>query len=280
MICISSSCVKSKNIKESITFLYENGFENIEISGGTDYYEYLEKDLFYLKEKYNLNFIFHNYFPPPKEHFVLNLASLDKNIFEKSLEHYKKAIELSQKLGINRFGLHAGSFIDISLKNIGKTISFTEVYNKNKATERFCEGYNILKKYSGYLKLYIENNVLSFSNYQTYKTNPFMLTNLKEYKELKEKLNFPLLLDIAHLKVSCNTLGLNFETELEHLLPLSDYIHISDNDGKHDTNNAMNQDSKLYNILKKYNFNNKILTLEIYESIDKIKHTYEILEKI
>ena len=98
MIYISSSCVKHIKIKDAVQDLVNNGFKNIELSGGTEYYNGFEDDLLELKNKYNLNYICHNYFPPPKEHFVLNLASLDDEIYNKTFEHLKNAIELSKKL--------------------------------------------------------------------------------------------------------------------------------------------------------------------------------------
>ena len=71
----------------------DNGFTNIELSGGTEYYDNFENDLINLKKEFDLNYLIHNYFPPPLEHFVLNLASTDKDIYEKSLSHYKRAIQ-------------------------------------------------------------------------------------------------------------------------------------------------------------------------------------------
>ena len=65
MIYISTSCVKNNSIKKSIKQIVDFGYTNIELSGGTDYYPEIVDDLVSLKDKYNLNFICHNYFPPP-----------------------------------------------------------------------------------------------------------------------------------------------------------------------------------------------------------------------
>ena len=45
-----------------------------------------------------------------------------------------------------------------------------------------------------------------------------------------------LLLDTAHLKVSCNTLNLNLESEIDKLLPYIGAVHHSDNNGLVDNN--------------------------------------------
>ena len=71
MIFVSSACLRNKKIKDSVKELADNGFTNIELSGGTEYYDNFEVDLLNLKKDYNLNYQCHNYFPPPKNHFVL-----------------------------------------------------------------------------------------------------------------------------------------------------------------------------------------------------------------
>jgi len=188
MIYVSSSCGKHKKIKDSVQELVNNGFENIELSGGTEHYDGFENDLLELKEKYNLNYICHNYFPPPKEHFVLNLASLDNEVYNKTFEHFKNAIEVSKRLGAKRFGFHAGFFIDIKVSEIGKKISKVNLFDKEKSIEIFSKGFIELQSIVGDIKLYVENNVFSSTNAKTYKNeNLFMLTNSTEYKELKKK---------------------------------------------------------------------------------------------
>lgn len=281
MIYISSSCVKHQTIKDSVQELVDNSFNHIELSGGTEYYDGFEDDLLELKVKHNLNYICHNYFPPPKEHFVLNLASLNDEIYEKSFTHLVKAIELSKKLGAKKFGFHAGFFIDIKVSEIGKKISKNSLFDKEKAIQRFCGCFKELQILAGNVKLYVENNVFSSTNYETYNgDNIFMLTSSNEYDELKNKIDFNLLLDVAHLKVSSKTLGLDFEDEFKKMIAISDYIHISDNDALHDLNHKLQKDSSLVELLRQQDLKIKDFTLEIYDDIDVIKETYKILEEV
>ena len=274
MIYVSTSCIKSKKIVDSVLKLAQNGFKNIELSGGTKYYDGFENDLLNLKKEFDLNYLIHNYFPPPLEHFVLNLASTDKEIFEKSLFHYRRAIELAEKLGAFKYGIHAGYMFDPRVNDLGKTIAKNKMYNRLKAIECFCSGYKDLVSFSTSVKIFIENNVVSYHNYKNFGKNPFLLTDVKSYKELKEYIDFPLLLDLAHLKVSCNTLNLNFEKEASH------YVHLSDNNGKTDSNEALTVDSDIFKLLKNRKLISKTISLEIYETIDKIKSSEELINKI
>jgi sugar phosphate isomerase/epimerase len=278
MIYVSSSCVKHAKIRDSVQELAENNFQNIELSGGTEYYENFENDLLELKEKYSLNYRCHNYFPPPKKPFVLNLASLNDETFQMSFDHLEKVVALSNRLGADKFAFHAGFFIDIRLSEIGKKLSRDNLFDEKKAIERFCNAYGVIKKQTKNVGLFIENNVFSKTNADTYDgENPFMMTNFDEYKSLKEKINFNLLLDVAHLKVSAKTLGLDWEEEFEKMMSVSSYIHVSDNDGLHDLNHQLTKNSEIISMLKKSDTQNKDFTLEVYDGMSAIKNSYDIL---
>lgn len=280
MIYISSSCIKSKRITESINSLVCHGFSNIELTGGTTYYNDIENDLLiYYKEK-KINFLCHNYFPPPKENFVLNIASLNKSVFERSFKQIEKAIDLSQKLGCNKFGFHAGFMLDILPDEIGKKISNHKFWNREKCMQQFCNAYNSLKQNSGSLELYIENNVISDLNFKSFNyVNPFFLASHKDYIELKKMINFKILLDIGHLKVSAKTLKLDFKKELDLLIEETDYIHISDNDSFSDNNKLLVENSVLWNNIFEHDIKGKTITVEIYEPIEMVKKTYTIFSK-
>lgn len=279
MIYISTSCVKAKTIKEAVNILLSKGFKNIELSGGTEYYPDLEHDLYLIKQNTNVNFLLHNYFPPPKSHFVLNLASLNDTVYKMSLSHYKKALDLSKLLGSSKYALHAGFLIDPNIKDLGNKISKNSLFNRYECVDRFCDAYKILDKYSPGIKLYVENNVFSYSNKIAFEKNPFLFTDIETYNELSNKMDFNVLLDVAHLKVSSNSLSLSFADQLKKLSTKSDYIHISDNDGLSDLNNSVVKDSEMFNILSTINFENKIITLEIYEKLSLILKSYDLLDK-
>ena len=75
MIYISSSCIKNKDILNSIKELMKIT-NNIELSGGTLYQEDLLQELKSIKKEYAVNFLLHSYFPPPKDNFILNSINI------------------------------------------------------------------------------------------------------------------------------------------------------------------------------------------------------------
>ena len=96
----------------------------------------------------------------------------------------------------------------------------------------------------------------------------------------KSKLDFNLLLDIGHLYVSCNTLGKNFDQEFNLLSELTDYIHVSDNNGISDENKRLKKGSKIHHALLASNLKDKTFTLEINNDIKGLTDSYDILMEL
>lgn len=278
MIYVSSSCSKQKKIGPAIQELAEYGFRNIELTGGTEYYQGYEDDILEMKEKYDLNFLIHNYFPPPEEPFVLNLASLNNEIFEKSVHQILRGIRLAKLLGTNKFGFHAGFFIDVEPNELGKTISGSSKWDRLRSLRKFCKGFDIVAEKAGKVELYIENNVYSKSNLESLgRESPFMLISASDYEELQQHIEFKLLLDVAHLYVSAKTLDFSFQSDLNQLITQTDYVHLSDNDGYHDQNLEIGHSSKIMHYLKKEHIKDKMVTLEIWSGLDKVADSFNYL---
>ncbi|GAB5539828.1 MAG: hypothetical protein Salg2KO_19310 [Salibacteraceae bacterium] len=279
MIYISSSSVKSNRIVDSINKLTAAGFDAIELSGGTMPYKGLEQDLRSIKEK-GVKLLAHNYFPPPSTPFVLNLASLDKTVADLSMEHALRALEVSEMIGATKFGIHAGFLINIPVSEIGKPITEQPLFNRDASLDAFANNVRRLQEKSN-VELYIENNVVAPFNLRNFNgVNPFFLTDSQSYQELKERFDFNLLLDVAHLKVSSYALGLNFTEELNALIPESDYIHISDNDGSKDSNEIFETGSELHQQLSNFEWKNKTITLEVYDGLEAVRTSYNAVHSL
>lgn len=279
-IFVSSCCLKATRIADAVKALAAAGFRYIEVSGGTKYYPEWESDLLDLKQKYDLVYRAHNYFPPPKEDFVVNLASFDEDVVTKSTNLVEEAIAFSRKTGSAIYGMHAGFLVDISAKDIGKAIQGKDLNEGNKAVNLFCERVTAITNRHQDVKFYLENNVLSPGNLKNFGgKNPVLCSNAKAIADLKKSLEFSLLLDVAHLKVSCTALGLNFIDEMNLLMNESDYIHLSDNDGQHDSNQEITAESELMQLLKKYDFAKKTVTVEVYGGLETLQRSYEVVRE-
>lgn len=93
----------------------ENDINSIEIGSNHCYEEHYD----YISN-YNFNWIVHNYFPIPKDSFVLNIASSNDKIYEKSIKHIKNAIDFCEKINAKLYTFHPGFITDPVGPNLSK----------------------------------------------------------------------------------------------------------------------------------------------------------------
>ena len=94
-ISISTGGYKKLSGLEAIKYLKKNNIFCIELSGG----KYLKNQINKITPfKNKLNLKIHNYFPPPRRPFVINLASNNKMILKKSIDHIKINFICKRKL--------------------------------------------------------------------------------------------------------------------------------------------------------------------------------------
>lgn len=278
-IFVSSSGINIKDVELNITYLAENGIKKIELSGGCSYNKNIIYKLKKLRKKYNLEYMVHNYFPPPRNNFVLNIGSCNNLHYRNTIQFYKKTIDLCRSLGVKNYGIHSGFLIDIKSSELGNKIKKRKLYPRNQSIERLAQGYKALTKYSkNKVALYLENNVITKNNLEEYKENPLLFTSFSDYLNLKKRFNFKILLDIAHLKVSAKTLGNDFIKEVKKFKKYVNYVHISGNNSLQDQNNSIHNDKKIKEAIKNL-VNADIFTLEVYENIKLILKSKKICEK-
>ena len=162
---------------------------------------------------------------------------------------------------------------------MNKLAAVEKFFDKEKAINKMIETYELLKNKDKNIKIYLENNVLAKKNFHRFKSNPLLLTDVQSYKELK-KFNFNLLLDLAHLKVSCRSLNLDFIQQANYLINETDYIHLSGNEGLDDTNDSILSDREIIYVLENNNLRNKTFTLEVYKDFSTILKDFKYLSDI
>ena len=268
MIYISTGGFNKKSVIEVIQLLSKNNIKAFELSGGI-FTDNLETKLKILSNKFE--FTVHNYFPPPKKPFVLNLASLNENIYQESVNHIKQSIKLASLIKSPFYSFHAGFLIDPKVKELGKTIKSNNLYNRDKSLERFIYSIKFLSKYASQykIKLLVENNVITKSNLSKFESNPLLMTDIKNTGEIVKNFdeNLFFLVDVAHLKVSANTLNFDAREYLEIFKDKIGGYHLSDNNGLVDSNKEISKSSwfwpHLRNDLNYY-------TLEVYDQNPKV----------
>jgi len=277
-ISISTGGYKNLSGLQAIKYLKKNNIFSIELSGG----KYSKNQLNQIASfKKKLNLRVHNYFPPPKNPFVINLASDNKKILNKSINQIKKSILLVKKLGGNTYSFHAGFRLDPNFKSLGKKFEKIKMMSKKKALNNFVKQTKKISKFAkkNKVNILLENNVLTKKNLNRFKSNPFLLTNyndIQNFFKLMPK-NVRLLIDVAHLKVSAKTEKLD---PIKSLKIMNKYVkgyHFSENNGFTDSNRPFNKNAWFLPYIKK---NLNYYSIEVYnESPSKLKNQINILKK-
>ena len=232
--------------------LMDAGIKNIELSGGK-YVEALCDDLIGICKQVVLQV--HNYFPPPEYPFVFNLASSNDEVRKKSFDHALRAIKLSQQIDRPIYSFHAGYLLDPDPSELGTRIGKKSLVEREEGLKIFLESLwrlaDIADKEG--VQLLIENNVTSYNNFNVFKCDPFLMSTPEEcvyvMKNTPDCIN--LLLDVAHLKVSANTLGFDPIYLLKSCDKWIRGYHLSDNDGKSDSNQPFDENAWFWPYLKK-----------------------------
>ena len=251
MIYLSTGGCSSKTACEYAKELSTLGLVSFELSGGL-HDPNVNYNLQQLASEFNISL--HNYFPPPKEPFVLNLASFDPIIHNRSISHVKDAINICHRLSIPFYSFHAGFLIDPLPTELGKKISSKDVQARVVTTDYFIETVIALAEYAQNkgVKLFLENNVLTSTNLRTFGCDPLLMSDTPSCKYIFSNLpsSVGFLLDVAHLKVSATTLDFSASSFIEEMNPYICAYHLSDNNGLVDSNQPFAFDSWFWDFLK------------------------------
>jgi len=283
-VYISTSAFKNRSLKKILETCLEHGFTNVELSANVDYADDNVDVVRKLHESGRMKFLVHNYFPRPKEDFVLNLASDDGKVVKQSIQHCRTAIDLSAELGASFFSVHAGFAFHARPQDLGRALLDLPRILYEKAYQNFIQHVLILLDYGAKKNIFlaVENNMISNFNLRNGKNEIALLAEAQEtlhfYKEVgRENLFF--LLDLGHLKVSSAAMGFDREDYLRQVSPFTTAFHLSDNDGLRDTNRPFGADVWFKDVIKRSK--NKTWIMEI-SNVDarEMKDCYQAIENL
>lgn len=187
-----------------------------------------------------LDLLVHNYFPPPEQSFVLNLASPDEPVRSRSLQFVADSLQLSAELGAPFYSVHAGFVVD-PVGFDGQSFAFppVEADAAESAMPRFTASVSEAASIATSLgvRLLIENNVCREEHRG--------LLLLQETEEFVSFLDQPgvevvgVLVDTGHLNVSAHTLSFDRVKFIRRLAPRIGAVHLHDNAGAEDTHDPV-----------------------------------------
>jgi sugar phosphate isomerase/epimerase len=241
------------------------------------------------KAQGQVRFLVHNYFPPPCEPFVLNLAATDPVVHRQSVGLCRQAIDLCAELGVPFYSVHSGFALHLLPRELGdpeaqKRLGRKFQIPRERAYEKFI---STVKDIAGYASakevgLLIENNVAASENLGQNRQSPLFLADIDEISRFfvdVDEHNVGLLLDTGHAKVTANTLGINPEKYFEELRPFIAALHLSDNDGRRDANQPFDRHVWFAPYLKY--MASLPMVVEVYQMpLEKILEQRQVLEQL
>ena len=209
---------------------------------------------------------------------MFNLASNNTDIANASMAHAQRAIELSALVGSKYFSFHAGYLFDPDPSMLGNELKLTHKVAPAIGLRNFSNRVTKLADYSEErgVQLLVENNVLSYANTHLINDNPLMASCPESTAELFSELpaKVKLLVDVAHLKVSANTLGYCPYAYLERFDNLIGGYHLSDNNGLEDSNQEFDESAWFWPYLKE---DVEYVSIEVYsEDLELLKKQYDL----
>jgi sugar phosphate isomerase/epimerase len=190
--------------------------------------------------------VLHNYFPPPDEPFVMNLAACDAEVLRKSRAHCELAMQLSAELGATTFAAHAGFGLDLLPTLLGDPAGQRRFCAENRdrfspdeVRKIFAESVKSLIEFGKQVgvQFLIENHVAGAALGEDDARMLLLCLEAEEIHELAREVgeeDFGLLLDAGHLNCTTKTLGFSREDYCRSVSPWVKAFHLSENDGSCD----------------------------------------------
>jgi sugar phosphate isomerase/epimerase len=243
---VSTNCFPDRSPEGIRAAIQQEGWTHIEFSGIRASTGEAILHCRQMREE-GIEVVLHNYFPPADDSFVLNLASLDPELLQRSRRHCEEAISLSAELGSPFFAAHAGFVADFPPSLLGDPQGLRRFHQERKdqlsekeANEVFAESVKRLADFGKQheVRFLIENHVAEERLGYDAARSLLLCLEPDDFGELAKKVgedSFGMLLDVGHLRCTSQVFGFSKE---EFCCALSQWIcafHLSDNDGRQDS---------------------------------------------
>jgi len=256
---VSTGAFTASSLGEILRTCRDHGIDRVELSSGL---QHAPDFLAPVHATPELAYLVHNYFPPPAEPFVLNLASTDSSTLARSHAMAREAIDLAAQLGAPFYSVHSGFALNLTPALLGNpagqaAAAAHQHVSRDDAYAIFLRSVSQLADHarSRSIRLLVENNVLSPIYLAKHGANPLLLCDADEilrfFRDLSDD-SVGLLLDVGHAKVSATALGFAPADFLIRVAPHIGAWHLSDNDGIADQNRPLDETAWFFPHLREH----------------------------
>lgn len=233
-------------------------------------------------------FLVHNYFPPPPESFVVNLASLDDRIRDRSLRHALDGLAFCAAIGALIYTVHPGFRSDPAGPSASLSRNFDFRFQADPASggrakeafKLFLEAVQVLGMRAGELgmKLAVETQGSMSNPHQLLLQTPDEFEEfLAETADLAVGLN----LNLAHLSLASDAFGFDLAQALKWLAQRTTVIEVSHHDGAVDEHRPLVDGAWYWSVVSDPGFLRDPVVLECRDTpIEAIEQGVRKLEAV
>lgn len=269
-------------LHQALKLCEEAGIQSVEIGSNHCY----EENYNYLSD-FSFQYLFHNYFPIPRDSFVVNIASLDENIRFRSISHIKTAIDFCHEHDGHLYTFHPGFLTDSKGPNRSNQNydfhwdqSKIEKSNYEKSVNKMYAAFDEIILYAKLkkVKIAIETEG-SLSNH-----NHLLMQKPIEYQKFIEKYyprDIGINLNIGHLNLSAKAFCFKQEEFIDLIQNYIVAMELSHNNGVEDQHQPLQRDGWYWELIHDTRFEGvyKILEFRNTPISEIVKNIYMIQEK-
>jgi sugar phosphate isomerase/epimerase len=262
-IYVSTTCIPGvQPLAARLAAYHSHGLHAIELGQGVT----VDEESLARLPAMDGQFLVHNYFPPPPESFVLNLASKDERIRQQSMALVLEALDWTARLNAPFYSVHAGFITDPISFGTSSYIFPTpgSPHEAERAGQRYRAALELALERAGQLGvgLIIENN-----NVTPELRGKLLLQSTDEFLALFRDLPAPhlgVMLDTGHLNIAAHTLGFDRLEFVDRLAAHIRAFQISDNDGTADWGRPVQAGSWVLDVLRRPEFAGLAVVVEAH----------------
>ena len=268
-------------ISDVLATCKKENISNVELGSNHIY----EKNFKKIIQQYDFRFLVHNYFPIPRKSFVVNIASLNKQIRTISIQHVKKAINFCKVTNSKLYTVHPGFLTDPITASRTKN-NYDFIWNNNNLNQNYNLAFNnmlsSLKKIVHFAKdKKVRVAIETEGSFK--KKNLLLMQKPNEYNELFKYFkpnDLGVNLNIGHLNLASRAFKFS---KFEFVKKLKQYIlaiELSHNNGIEDQHLPLKRNEWYWKIINDPDFTKVYKILEFRNtSIKNIKNVLKLLNR-
>ena len=274
-IYVSTTFIENgQKIKIALDMLKSSGIKNVELGSNHIY----EKNFNYIKN-YKFNFLVHNYFPTPKKDFVINIASLNKSIRNRSLHQIKRSIEFYKKIGAKVYTFHPGFIYEPAGASNSKN-NYDFIWKNKKVSKKYNLAFNqmlhSLKKIVDFAKKKkVKIAIETEGSYK--KKNVLLMQKPEEYEKLLRYFtpkDLGINLNIGHLNLASKAFNFSKTKFVNSIKPYIIAMELSHNNGIDDQHLPLKKGKWYWKIINDPYF------LKVYKILEFRNTNIEQIKKV